>query len=119
MTTRVLLVEDEPLLAFDLSQHLIAAGYEVVGPAGSVARALCLVGETGCDVAVLDVNLGRETAEPVAELLRRRGTPFVALSGYSADQHPPAFAGAPSLTKPARTEELISLLGRLAAPTRS
>ena len=47
------------------------------------------MGETGCDVAVLDVNLGNETAEPVARELRARGTPFVVLSGYSSEQHPP------------------------------
>src|SRR6185295_3946750 len=110
MTKRVLVVEDDALLGLDLTEQLTDAGLEVVGPAVSVAKALKLIGQTGCDAAVLDVNLGRETAEPVALELRARGTPFVVLSGYSSDQHPLGFHGAPMLSKPARPEELIALL---------
>ena len=66
--------------------------------------------ETGYDVAVLDVNLGSETAEPFALELRARRTPFVVLSGYSSEQHPPGFNGAPMLLKPARPEDLVELL---------
>jgi DNA-binding response OmpR family regulator len=113
MAIRVLIVEDEPLLAFDIAHHLEEAGFDVLGPAASVARALGIIENGGCDIAVLDVNLGRETAEPVATELTRIGTPFVVLSGYSASQHPPAFQCAPSLTKPARPSELIGLLRRL------
>jgi CheY-like chemotaxis protein len=102
MNTRVLVVEDDALLALDIARQLADAGLEVVGPATSVAKALGLVGRIGCDVAVLDVNLGKETAEPVARELRARGTPFVVLSGYSSEQHPPGFRGAPVLSKPAR-----------------
>ena len=69
MTTRVLVVEDDGLLALDIANQLTDAGLEVVGPATSVAKALELL-ETGCDVALLDVNLGKETAEPVAYKLR-------------------------------------------------
>ena len=110
MTKRVLVVEDDALLGLDIVQQLIDAGFEVVGPAISVAKALSLLGETACDVAVLDVNLGSETAEPVAlELLARR-TPFVVLSGYSGEQYPPGFQGAPTLLKPALPEDLVGML---------
>ena len=115
MAIRVLVDEDEPLLAFDIAQHLEDAGFHILGPAASVERALGIIGREGCDIAVLDVNLGRETAEPVAEELSRRGTPFVTLSGYSVEQHPPAFQCAPSLTKPAKPGDLIALLRRLTA----
>jgi DNA-binding response OmpR family regulator len=115
MTKRVLVVEDDALLGLDLTQQLTDAGLEVVGPAVSVGRALKLIGQTVCDVAVLDVNLGRETAEPVALELRARSIPFVVLSGYSTDQHPPGFRGALMLSKPARFEELVALLRRCLA----
>jgi DNA-binding response OmpR family regulator len=110
MKKRVLVVEDDALLALDIAHHLQDAGLEVVGPATSVAKALKLVEAIGCDVAVLDVNLGNETAEPVARELRSRGTPFVVLSGYSSEQHPPEFRGAPMLSKPARPGDLVAFL---------
>lgn len=117
MSIRVLVVEDEPLLAFDLAQHLTMAGYEVVGPAASVARALELIAGEGCDLAVLDINLGQETAEPIAAELKNRGAPFVTVTGYSVDQHPPAFQGVPSLTKPITPEDLLALIRRLSSVT--
>src|SRR5205809_525198 len=100
MSTRVLLVEDEILVALDIAQQITDAGFEVVGPSTSVAKALKLIVERGCDVAVLDVNLGHETAEPVAQRLRARGTPFVVLTGYSSAQLPSGFEGALVLSKP-------------------
>ena len=106
---RLLVVEDDALLALDIARQLADAGLEVVA---SVAKALGLVGRIGCDVAVLDVNLGKETAEPVAHELRARGTPFVVLSGYSSEQHPPGFHGAPVLSKPARPGVLVATLLR-------
>ena len=119
MVIRVLVVEDEPLLAFDIAQHLGEAGFQVVGPATSVARALGFIEHAGCDVAVLDVNLGRETSEPVAEKLAGLGTPFITLSGYSAEQHPAAFHASLSLTKPAKPAELIALLEQVVASRES
>ena len=81
MAKRVLIVEDDALLALDIAQQMSDAGFEVVGPATSVAKALRLVTEVGCDAAVLDVNLGIVTGAPVALELKARGTPFVVLSG--------------------------------------
>ena len=112
MKKRVLVVEDDALLALDIAKQLTDAGFEVVGPATSVAKALAFIGRAGCDVAVLDVNLGNETAEPVAHDLRTRGTPFIVMSGYSAEQHPPGLRGVPALSKPARSGELIATLVR-------
>jgi DNA-binding response OmpR family regulator len=112
MKTRVLVVEDDALLAIDIARQLADAGLEVVGPATSVSKALGLIDKVGCDVAVLDVNLGKETAEPVARELGARGTPFIVLSGYSSEQHPPGFRGAPVLAKPARPGSLVAALVR-------
>ena len=109
MTKRVLVVGDDALVGLDIAQQLTDVGLEVVGPAISVARAFRLMGERDCDV-VLDVNLGSETAEPIALELRARRTPFVVVSGYSSEQHPPGFHGAPRLSKPVRPEELVAML---------
>jgi DNA-binding response OmpR family regulator len=114
--TRVLLVEDEVLVALDIAQQLADAGFEVVGPATSVAKAAALIAERGCDFAVLDVNLGHETAEPIAEQLRASGTPFVVLTGYSTEQLPPGFRGAPVLSKPTFPAVLMAALQQLSAP---
>ena len=112
---RVLVVEDEALIAMEVVATLEDAGYQVVGPAGTVARALDLVERIGCDHAVLDVNLGRETAEPVALRLRALGVPFLSLSGYARAQQPPAFHGAPALSKPLRPKQLLEELARALA----
>lgn len=81
---RVLVVEDSYLTARTISQMLRDFGAEVIGPAPSVSDALRLLDEEGCDAAVLDINLGSETAEPVAERLEESGRPFFFLSGYSS-----------------------------------
>ncbi len=98
--SRVLVVEDEPLLAMDVADQLADAGFEVIGPATSVVDALKLLGTSGCDVAVLDVHLGPENSEAVALALKAKGTPFVVLSGNSQKHFPPGFKGAPFLSKP-------------------
>jgi DNA-binding response OmpR family regulator len=108
MSVRVLVVEDEFMIALDISQQLADAGFEVVGPAKSVTRALRFVSEPGCDVAVLDVNLGGETSESVAQKLQASGKPFIILSGYSADDHLPWFNGATVLRKPPPMSDLLA-----------
>jgi DNA-binding response OmpR family regulator len=110
MGSRVLIVEDEFFIALDIGEQLADAGFEVVGPASSVAKALKLVAEPGCDVAILDVNLAGETSEPVAQKLRESEKPFVVLSGYSGNIRLPWFGGAPVLSKPLRMTDLVAAL---------
>jgi PAS domain S-box-containing protein len=110
---RVLVVEDEVFIALEISEALIEAGFDVVGPAMAVGPALELMDTVGCDAAVLDINLGTETSEPVARGLARRGTRFVTLSGYSREQHPGVFLDAPSLAKPLRPQALVAELKRV------
>jgi DNA-binding response OmpR family regulator len=98
VSARVLVVENEFMIGLDVSQQLASAGYEVVGVATSVPKALRL--EPRCDVAVLDVNLGRETSEPVARKLRESGKPFVVLTGYSPEVLASSFNDATVLAKP-------------------
>jgi DNA-binding NtrC family response regulator len=113
---RVLVLENEAVVAIEIAQVLAEAGFEVVGPARAASQALQLVNEKGCDVAILDVNLGSETSERVALRLMERGTPFITLSGYSKEQHPLLFNGACSLAKPLRPELLIAELKACMAP---
>ncbi len=107
---RILVVEDEPLVGMEIAEALAQAGFDVLGPAASNVDALALVAEQGCDGAVLDVNLGRETSEPLAAKLKGDGVPFVTLTGYAADQTPPAFRDSAILTKPVLTEILVAEL---------
>jgi DNA-binding response OmpR family regulator len=94
------------MIGLDVSQQLTSAGYEVVGLATSVPKALRL--EPRCDVAVLDVNLGRETCEPVARKLRESGKPFVVLTGYSPDNLTSTFNDATVLTKPPCMSDVLA-----------
>jgi PAS domain S-box-containing protein len=107
---RILVVEDEALVATEIAHALTEAGFDVVGPARNVQAALGLLERWGCDAAVLDVNLGRETSEAVAIELASNKTPFVILSGYSLEQYHPVFAGASALRKPLRLRFLIDEL---------
>lgn len=112
---RVLVVEDEALIALLVADHLERAGFKVVGPATSVSKALDLIEEGDCEAAILDIRLGEELAEPIAHALKARGTPFVTVSGYSRTQRSAAFEGAPMLVKPVKTKDLIAELRRCLA----
>ena len=107
---RILVVEDDPLAAAEVAQVLTDAGFDVVGPTKDVAEALSLLNRDGCSAAVLDINLGHETSEPIATELAKRRTPFVTLSGYSRAQQGDVFDGAPALAKPLRPELLIATI---------
>jgi two-component sensor histidine kinase len=107
---RVLVVEDETLVAMEIAHALTRGGFDVIGPARSVPVALQLLKCSGCDAAVLDINLGRETSEAVAIELASSNTPFVTLSGYSLEQYHPVFACAFALRKPLRLQFLIDEL---------
>jgi DNA-binding response OmpR family regulator len=110
---RVLVVEDEPFVAMDIAAILSNAGWKVVGPAGSVRRALKLIEEQPCEAAILDANLNGESAAPIAETLQSRGIPFMVLSGYATEQLPGPLSGAPFLSKPCNPSDLVALAGGL------
>ena len=112
---RILVVEDEPLVALEVAHVLTEARFEVVGPTRDVAGALSLLDRDGCDAAVLDINLGHETSAPVAIELAKRRTPFVTLSGYSLAQQGSSFDGAPALAKPLKPELLVATITRCLA----
>ncbi len=108
---RVLVVEDEYLLADDLRQTLEGLGIEVVGPVASVAQALDLLQSADAlDGAVLDVNLQGDSVFPVLDLLRERGVPFLLTTGYDEWAMPAAYADAPRCVKPLDMRRLSRLL---------
>ncbi len=107
---RVLIVEDEPVLAFTLEELLIEAGFEIAGVAARLEKALAIIESGVCDAAILDTNLAGVHVGPAASALTARGLPFIILSGYSPDQQHSAFSGALRLQKPCRPERLIQAL---------
>lgn len=106
---RLLVVEDEYLIAADLVASLKALGFEIVGPAGSVAEAITLLQAIGheLDGAVLDINLGDERAYPIADHLRARGIPFVFTTGYDISVIPDLYADVPRCEKPVDERQLL------------
>ena len=83
---RVLVVEDEPLIAFSVEEMLSRMGCLVIGPAPTVARALELLESEEPAFAILDVNLRRERATPVAEALRAREVPYALATACDRSQ---------------------------------
>jgi two-component SAPR family response regulator len=107
---RILVIEDEFLIAMEVSQMISDLGGEVVGPSSSVAIAEDLLVNSTVDGAVVDVRLGRETTADFVEILRTRGVPLVLTTGYSDDSLPPGLSQIPRLTKPyskAGFEEIV------------
>jgi len=108
---RLLVVEDDYLIAVDLAQALEDLVAEIVGPAGSVREALELIAAAGVlDGAVLDINLGQERAWPIADELRQRNVLFVFTTGYDSWIIPEAHRDAPRCEKPVNTRVLARLL---------
>ncbi|MBV1799862.1 response regulator [Siccirubricoccus sp. G192] len=110
---RVLVVEDEALVAMLVEDALLDAGASIIGPAATVAEALALLARERPEAAVLDLNLAGETSTPVADALAARGIPFVVATGYGADGLPPGHANVPVLAKPYDPDDLTAALIRL------
>lgn len=112
---RILIVEDEYLIAIEIKRWLQHAGAEVVGPVPSVQRALDLIEDGGIDAAVLDLNLGDSiTALPIADQLRGRGVPHLFATGdvqVACGNHQET----PRLEKPFGKSELLRAVEELVA----
>lgn len=96
---RILVVEDEPLVAMLIEDLLLELGCKVVGPAGTVAQALALA-DTRLDGALLDVNLGVEQSYPVADKLAADGVPFAFVTGYGRHGLTGQHTERPTIPKP-------------------
>ena len=109
---RILIVEDEPMIAMTLEDMLKEVGCAVIGTASQVSDALDLIAAGGVDGAVLDVNLGLEKIDPVANELARLGCPFIFTTGYGAIGIPHEHAGRAIVQKPFRSEEIAGALAQ-------
>ncbi len=110
---RILIVEDEAMIAFALEEILLAGGFEIAGVAGRLETALSMIDGCGFDAAVLDTNLAGVSAGPAAVALRANGRPFIIVSGYLPSQQHDAFSGAPSIQKPYAPQRLVSVLSEI------
>jgi CheY-like chemotaxis protein len=111
---RILVVEDEFLIAMLLQDTLESAGCIVSGPIPRLAEALDAAEGGTYDAAVLDVNLAGERIDPVAHALARREIPFVFVSGYGASALPAEYAHRPSLRKPFKMADLLGTVSNIA-----
>jgi len=110
---RVLVVEDEFMLADDLQNELQDVGAIVLGPVGVLVAAIALIqAEERIDGAVLDANLGGELVYPAADLLIERGVPIVFTTGYDASAIPSRFSAVARCDKPVRINALLQAIGR-------
>ena len=112
---RVLVVEDEALVAMLVEDMLTDLGCTVVGPLADLDEALAVVGDADIDCAVLDVNLAGKPIFPVADALKARGVPFAFASGYGEAGVREDHRNAPVLQKPFREADLARALDVLAA----
>lgn len=114
---RIFIVEDEMMVAMLIEDMLADLGCKTVGPARRIEEALSMAAESAIDAAVLDVNLNGQETYPVADILRRRGIPFVFATGYGAMGLAERFREAPTLQKPFQERDLARLLAQaLEAP---
>ena len=115
--TRVLVADDEAVIALELEYLLDRAGAKVVGPAFNVEEALELAADPDLSAAVLDVRLGRESVGPVARALAVAGVPFLFFSGQTeSDDVRREWPGRAFIQKPAPSEALLEAVRRLVAP---
>ena len=111
---RVLIIEDESLIAMHVEDLLCELGCQVIGVAGSVPKALELLTRVDIDLALLDVQLGDVPAYPVAAALKERNVPFVFMSGYG--QVLEAWRDRPTLQKPFDLDQARIEMGRALQP---
>jgi DNA-binding response OmpR family regulator len=116
---RILIVEDEPIIAYTLEELLVEYGFDVVGVALRLGAALDIITMGNCDAAILDVNLAGTSSAPAAVALTALGIPFIVVSSYSLQQPGIAFSRAHWLQKPCDIDHLVHLLrGLLVAPSQ-
>jgi len=114
---RVLLVEDEALVAMLVEDMLADEGCEVAATASRLGEALAIAGDSSLeiDMAILDVNLAGEPVFAVAEVLAKRGVPFAFATGYGAGGLPDDWRDRPTLQKPFTAADVHAVLKQIVA----
>ncbi len=108
--SRILIVEDEPLIALMLADMLADLGYQVAASVTQVGEALSVLDDIAIDIALLDVNIGAQKIDPVADRLAARGTPFIFTTGYGNAGVPANYADRAILQKPFHINDLETIL---------
>lgn len=109
---KILIVEDEPFIALTLEDMLTDLGCIIAGSVSQVADALALIREGGIDAAVLDVNLGSQKIDPVADELAGKSCPFIFTTGYGRAGVPPSHNRRGIVAKPFTSEDLARALSQ-------
>jgi DNA-binding response OmpR family regulator len=112
MPKRILIVDDEPLIALDIQQLLEQESYTVIGLAADNDEASSLIDRDSPEIVVLDAFLHGETAARTAEILRERNIPFLVATGYMRDQLD-WIGSEPLVQKPFRPEQLLQAVSSL------
>jgi CheY-like chemotaxis protein len=112
---RILVVEDEFLIALDIAGALEQGGLVVIGPLASIPDALLALEHERIDGALLDANLGGQSVGRLADTLLARHVPFAFVSGYGREQLPPKHQNAPLVRKPFTNEDLLAMVSRFGA----
>lgn len=110
MTASILLIEDEALIRMMLVEMIEEAGHSVVAEAGDIEKGAALAAGAEFDLAILDINVGGDSIEPIASAIAGRGKPFFFVSGYGSSGVPEAFKGTPVVRKPCLPAELQSAI---------
>lgn len=113
-TFRVFVVEDEAIISMGIEDIIETLGYQVVGPVAQLDEALSVATHGIFDCAILDVNIRGGNTYAVAEILLKRGCPFIFTTGYSGWSLPKHLSGQKRLTKPYSVQELEEYLQTLA-----
>lgn len=112
---RVLIAEDEFLVGVMLEENLRESGYDVVGPLGELKSLLAALDTEKFDCAIFDINLGGQMVYPAVDVLRKRGTPFVLLSGYGNSNIPDPYRGVTVMSKPCEFRDIQAWLKSVTA----
>lgn len=110
---RVLVVEDESLVAMFLEDVLEDLGHQMLGPFSRVDAALAAAQSEDFDVAILDVNVNGQAIFPVAEAIAAREIPFIFSTGYGQKSLPEEYRSRPTLDKPFLPGDVEAVLGKL------
>ena len=112
---RIMIVEDELLVAMDTQALILKHGGQVVGPFSRIPAALDAIQSHGIDAAVLDINIAGTPSFAVADDLAARDIPFVFCTGYSREGVAPRFRTRPTIEKPIAEQELVTALNQVFA----
>jgi DNA-binding response OmpR family regulator len=111
---RILVVEDEALIAAMVEQWLVEAGCTTIGPVGTVAAAMALLEDQKVDAAILDITLGLDTSFAIADRLTTMGVPFAFSTGHTDSALLPRYRGSLTLSKPFDFDALGRVVAELA-----